>query len=1073
MAGCDSPKDNGRKRRLADLVFDKLCRLKDFNETDGTFPWLQFKQTLRAHDGDLSALYLEETLTEMRKRGIVDQTADEKTLLLPLRKVVDFLVKQESRDESLGRAFKAIGGPQPEKPEAGAPEDKVSLQVEIFEEKNVDGASEEKTKADKYMESHDIAKRLSESLEDLLKTKPSNPTEFLCRHLRGECEDGGGKKEAHDESNNAPANPQPKKPEADAATTKTVVRVSFCGETTEIEDYLAHHRIEEHLCKSVEALLKTRPNNATVLLCQSLSRKDEAVGDNKAQQAQAAAGSAQPEEDGKKAKPSKKRKGSAKELLPEDFQELFFELTEIKETATSHELQVLSGSFSGASVCVLRTKGRDGKPAMPTILKFLGNVDSKNSGKEAEEMKFAKQLYGEYAPRLIDHQQIGCNEVLQLEITGGSCCMPSFVEVTDTIGDFTSVFQKALSKDDEELRHRTLSVVREVFFVIVRPSLLSGVGGATTDTITLDTLITVESKFDESYAQAPMTGAYFDGNCLEKEVLEKHGGVLSDFKDLNAGKALLLDMVEKLTGIRQPPTAFFRRFFQDSKFRHMLRHTRFVARFGVTHGDFHTGNVMVDSESRPCLIDFDTLSKKGKGHVYLDAAKFLCSLLFLFFLVTTENEADVRYLLRLIAAAPNDLGMRLPDAPAEASRAVKFLWSLVDLMLEIFHEYARGNATNEKDKAVDSMTGETLQMLSQLLSFAVKLTHYQQNAEYPERKRLALYGAIAFAARLQDEAQEGSAPAWLAKAKEAWKNSCPRQKGGNDTVPLETQMERYLTITACKYGWYSDPFTRKRIPLESETVPLELYSGTGEGSRINGAKELLERYEADGDKALRFVIIGGPGTGKSTLAKQLTVECVEHHKAASGNPTLASPGLLPVHVPLSELVRLASASGDLLESYIVHAYDKLSDIILKARSTGWHLILDGLDEAAREKQQVVNLLETLVKKEPQHRILLLTRPSAVDMDKGKEREKNKEALLTESQLAQWNFNILTLVEFGPEQLTSLCERRLRGLDYDTHYIQKIQSDLAKQDTAICQVPLLATMVIHMLRLQEQSLQKYV
>ena len=96
-------------------------------------------------------------------------------------------------------------------------------------------------------------------------------------------------------------------------------------------------------------------------------------------------------------------------------------------------------------------------------------------------------------------------------------------------------------------------------------------------------------------------------------------------------------------------------------------------------------------------------------------------------------------------------------------------------------------------------------------------------------------------------------------------------------------------------------------------------------------------------------------------------------------------------------------------------------------------MLDGLDEAAAEWKTVLRLLERFLREEAEaHRVLLATRPSALDLDDWRRDAKGRrggggseELLLTPAKLREWGLDpVLEVEEFGEAQLRNLCEQRL-------------------------------------------------
>ena len=129
-------------------------------------------------------------------------------------------------------------------------------------------------------------------------------------------------------------------------------------------------------------------------------------------------------------------------------------------------------------------------------------------------------------------------------------------------------------------------------------------------------------------------------------------------------------------------------------------------------------NLMRDKEGRSWLIDFGGLKKDGEP-IFEDAAKWLCSGLFLFSenIGTTDVEAMQR-LARLVASIPN-LSVSLPDPPADCTPAAGFIWDFVDTMIKVFQKYSQ--------HILDSMQLPELQFLWAFLCRSVPMITYVRN----------------------------------------------------------------------------------------------------------------------------------------------------------------------------------------------------------------------------------------------------------------------------------------------------------------------------------------------------------
>lgn len=129
------------------------------------------------------------------------------------------------------------------------------------------------------------------------------------------------------------------------------------------------------------------------------------------------------------------------------------------------------------------------------------------------------------------------------------------------------------------------------------------------------------------------------------------------------------------------------------------------------------------------------------------------------------------------------------------------------------------------------------------------------------------------------------------------------------------------------------------VPLEHAYAPLKLLSG-----RTQEGVELFS-HAAENN---RFIVLGGPGTGKTTLMKCICISVLKRHCVPELND------LIPVFVKLRKLAaNKHSVEEAIVASFDHHHFPGAEKFIKSALSQGKLLIvLDGLDEVGASRQYV-------------------------------------------------------------------------------------------------------------------------
>lgn len=148
---------------------------------------------------------------------------------------------------------------------------------------------------------------------------------------------------------------------------------------------------------------------------------------------------------------------------------------------------------------------------------------------------------------------------------------------------------------------------------------------------------------------------------------------------------------------------------------------------------------------------------------------------------------------------------------------------------------------------------------------------------------------------------------------------------------------------------------------------------------ITGAGAEEQDLDVDGvaDRCSRLVILGGPGSGKTWLARRTARRCAE----AALEALAGGAGLDEVELPLfTTCSLLTEATGDIRDAVISSALNQLGDLgswritalrqLFSERDASTLLVIDGLDEA-RNPDYRLRLADSLP-----WRIVVTTRPSS-------------------------------------------------------------------------------------------------
>lgn len=258
------------------------------------------------------------------------------------------------------------------------------------------------------------------------------------------------------------------------------------------------------------------------------------------------------------------------------------------------------------------------------------------------------------------------------------------------------------------------------------------------------------------------------------------------------------------------------------------------------------------------------------------------------------------------------------------------------------------------------------------------------------------------------------------------------------------------------FGSERSPGRRRQVEVPELYVPLRVGRRGGDEESLSTA-ELLDTLAPGDEPASRIAILGGPGSGKTTLTRFLTV-------ALAGETELPAPGeLLPLFLPFRELVRGHASPRDWppFEEYLrdeakrrlqVPLPERLLEDALEAGRAV--LLLDGLDEVGSEKHRrdACDRVTAFCRSYPKTPVLITSRIAGYE----------RSALSEDGKTAFRHFQLLP---FDDGELDDFIERwyglqEPTGSDARERGIAKLNAALAARPRVkeLARNPMLATLI---------------
>eukprot|EP00927_Polykrikos_kofoidii_P085781 TRINITY_DN9416_c0_g1_i3.p1 TRINITY_DN9416_c0_g1~~TRINITY_DN9416_c0_g1_i3.p1 ORF type:complete len:1568 (+),score=233.26 TRINITY_DN9416_c0_g1_i3:51-4754(+) len=531
---------------------------------------------------------------------------------------------------------------------------------------------------------------------------------------------------------------------------------------------------------------------------------------------------------------------------------------------------------------------------------------------------------------------------------------------------------------------------------------------------------------------------------------------------------------------------------------------------GLCHNDLHGGNLLLDTQGLVWLIDFATV--KNDVHVLIDLSKFLASCLFMY-LPDDVNEEPVRAIVKILATSPDAttgfptrVGTGVINAGEDTTAA--FLVDIVSRLRSCVCLYEAGDDIASSDGL--PFTTALFSWSARMLSYSEPTLKQKARALYCAlacAQRLLWQAGEDVGSTASSWIGESCASWKNEKAKSMLAISNQLQFS---QLEFELELPRFLSQVGSNESWTTDFVTRERVHVADHCVEVAVnfqgrlfprrrqLSARGKSS-LKAFSPVLEKYlpsvlSLDSFFG-RLMIIGDAGSGKSMLTRQLLSHAAERQVQGmygDGESKDFGAYLIPVRVPLIDWHRMlemepemsmeADPADDILSRWIARKYgdgslphqilqetrkacvvestagvahiDRLIDgdrPRVVATDARLFLILDGLDEATSSKSQILGYLDSLLCSEPDHVVVITTRPNALDEADNK-------------LLSMLSFHAFCMDQLSEQQASGLAVGilgRLGETGEKTRDITKVL--LSPKLSVLRSTPLVLTLLVHIVR----------
>lgn len=471
---------------------------------------------------------------------------------------------------------------------------------------------------------------------------------------------------------------------------------------------------------------------------------------------------------------------------------------------------------------------------------------------EAEWVPYFREAYGPWCPGEAEMSETNwLHDIMHLPLAGGCCVLPAIANLgaPSDVRSFSRQFGEALSDMDGTAASSALTASELVCsWILAQPFDV-----CEEDTLNLAQVFNNVDNMIMGHTHPHLGVEYYDG--MGSDLVESQlGGPTTDGVAMTELTKIVSDLIP---GMKQTRPSQFLTWFHGqmpstgSKWNLAAWYSKSTAPidFDCILQDANGQawlSVCSANSSMPRFVTMPPAENDARcRHVFARLAHWLLSGVLLFApLETAADQKHLRELCMVLASIPEDNIDHLapPAPPAEASLHVRFVWSFARRVCRCLRWHTTLKRTSSSGKPV--VLGKPgLQMLWALLDTAIEMVPSARTRFFPERKRLALWASVCFAARLGVVSGKIEEPSWLSDRYKLWRAP---EDGGLDSEGAAAQVHMIrFGLDEC---WSTDPVTKQLRSIHADDLPWEILGDkapsapNGEGPESAGPTAPTEEH---------------------------------------------------------------------------------------------------------------------------------------------------------------------------------------------------------------------------------------